>query len=122
MGSISALFFLDVKGRVIIYRDYRGDISPKYAERFMTKINELEENSKLSPIISDEGVTYIYLQVSNLYIVAVTRTNVNAAAIVVFLNRLVEVFKHYFQAGPHALLPGRHPAVSAAQAHSSHSS
>ena len=35
-------------------------------------------------------------QVSNLYILAVTRTNVNAAATLVFLHRLVEVFKHYF--------------------------
>jgi AP-1 complex subunit mu len=98
--AISAIFFLDIKGRVIIYRDYRGDVSPRYAERFMTKVNELEENSKLTPIIADEGVSYIYLQVSNLYILAVTRTNVNATSIVVFLHRLVEVFKHYFQAGP----------------------
>lgn len=64
--TVSAIFFLDVKGRVIVYRDYRGDISPKYAEKFMTKINEMEENSKLSPIICDEGVTYIYLQAGPL--------------------------------------------------------
>ncbi|KAL6756488.1 Mu1-adaptin [Haematococcus lacustris] len=95
--AISAIFFLDVKGRVIVHRDYRGDISPKYAERFMTKLTELEENSKLTPIIADEGVSYIYLQSANLYILAVTRSNVNAAAIVVFLHRLVEVLKHYFQ-------------------------
>ncbi len=95
--AISAIFFLDVKGRVIVYRDFRGDVSPKSAERFITRLNELEENSKQSPIIQDEGVTYIYLQVSNLYILAVTRTNVNAAAVVVFLHSLVDVFKHYFQ-------------------------
>ncbi len=29
----------------------------------MAKVNELEENSKLTPIICDEGVTYTYLQV-----------------------------------------------------------
>ena len=61
--TVSAIFFLDVKGRVIVHRDYRGDISPKYAEKFMAKINELEENSKLTPVIHDEGVNYIYLQV-----------------------------------------------------------
>lgn len=94
---ISALFFLDIKGRIIIYRDYRGDISPKYAEKFMTKINEMEEAGKLSPVILDEGVTYLYLQVANLYLVAVTRANVNAASVMVFLHRLVDVFKHYFQ-------------------------
>eukprot|EP00199_Chlamydomonas_sp_CCMP681_P000912 CAMPEP_0119102588 /NCGR_PEP_ID=MMETSP1180-20130426/1288_1 /TAXON_ID=3052 ORGANISM="Chlamydomonas cf sp, Strain CCMP681" /NCGR_SAMPLE_ID=MMETSP1180 /ASSEMBLY_ACC=CAM_ASM_000741 /LENGTH=439 /DNA_ID=CAMNT_0007086905 /DNA_START=336 /DNA_END=1655 /DNA_ORIENTATION=+ len=97
MGSLSAIFFLDVKGRIIVHRDYRGDISPKHAERFMSKLSELEETSMVTPVICDEGVSYVYLQISNLYILAVTRTNVNAMAVVVFLHRLVEVFKHYFQ-------------------------
>uniref|UniRef100_A0A7R9V8N0 MHD domain-containing protein n=1 Tax=Chlamydomonas euryale TaxID=1486919 RepID=A0A7R9V8N0_9CHLO len=94
---ISALFILDVKGRVIINRDYRGDVSPKCVERFMNKLNELEGDSQLAPIIYDEaGVSYIYLTVSNLILLAVTRTNTNVASVVVFLNRLVDVFKHYF--------------------------
>jgi AP-1 complex subunit mu len=38
---ISALFILDTKGRVIINRDYRGDVSPKCVERFMAKLNEV---------------------------------------------------------------------------------
>ncbi|KAF5833389.1 Mu1-adaptin [Dunaliella salina] len=96
-GAVSALFFLDVKGRVILHRDYRGDVSPKVAERFMNKLNELEEVSGIAPIICDEGITYIYTQVSNLYLLAVTRSNVNAATVVVFLHRLIGVFKHYFQ-------------------------
>jgi AP-1 complex subunit mu len=95
--AISALFFLDVKGRVIIHRDYRGDISTKYAEKFMSKINEYEESGKLTPVLHDDGINYVYLQHANLYVLAVTRTNVNAAAVVLFLHRLVGVFKHYFQ-------------------------
>jgi AP-1 complex subunit mu len=95
--SVSAVFVLDVKGRILIYRDYRGDISIKYAEKFMSKVNELEDSGKLSPVICDDGVTYIYLQHSNVYLLAVTRDNVNATAVVLFLHRLVEVFKHYFQ-------------------------
>ena len=94
--SVSALFVLDVKGRILIYRDYRGDISIKYAEKFMTKINELEDSGKLSPVMHDDGVTYIYLQHTNVYLLAVTRENVNATAVVLFLHRLVDVFKHYF--------------------------
>ena len=37
------------------------------------------------------------MQVSNLYVLAVTRTNSNVSSVVQFLHRLVEVFKHYFQ-------------------------
>jgi len=95
--SVSALFFLDVKGRILIYRDYRGDISSKYAEKFISKVNELKDSGKLSPVLHDEGVTYVYLQHSNVYLLAVTRENVNAASVLVFLHRLVDVFKHYFE-------------------------
>lgn len=94
--TVSALFFLDVKGKIIIFRDYRGDVSPKCVDKFMSKVNELEESAKLSPIIVHDGITYIYVQVSNLYLLAVTRTNANATTALVFLHRLAGVLKHYF--------------------------
>ena len=64
----------------------------------MVKVNELEESGRASPIIHDEeeGITYLYIQYSNLYLLAMARTNVNAAATLVFLHKLVEIFKHYF--------------------------
>jgi hypothetical protein len=63
----------------------------------MSKLNELEEIGKASPVIQDESNSYIYAQHSNLYLLAITRKNVNAAAILVFLHKLIEIFKHYFQ-------------------------
>ena len=39
-GAASALFLLDIKGRVLIWRDYRGDVSALDAERFFTKLIE----------------------------------------------------------------------------------
>lgn len=41
-GAASALFLLDIKGRVLIWRDYRGDVSARDAERFFTKLIEKE--------------------------------------------------------------------------------
>lgn len=41
-GAASALFLLDIKGRVLIWRDYRGDVSAVQAERFFTKLIEKE--------------------------------------------------------------------------------
>jgi AP-1 complex subunit mu len=95
---ISAIFILDLKGHIIISRDYRGDVSPKCVERFTTKINEQDGDSKLTPIIYDEaGVSYVYLTTSNLYVLAVSRSNSNVSSVVQFLHKLVDVFKHYFQ-------------------------
>lgn len=61
---ISAVYLLDQKGKVIISRDYRGDVNSKCAERFMAKLSELEGDSRLTPIIYDElGVSYVYITV-----------------------------------------------------------
>merc|ERR1711966_320344 len=41
--------------------------------------------------------TYVYIKYNNLYIMAVTQRNSNAAMILLFLYRLVEVLKEYFR-------------------------
>lgn len=63
----------------------------------MTKLSELEELGKISPVIQDDQVSYIYVQYSNLYLLALARNNVNAIAILAFLHKLIEIFKHYFR-------------------------
>jgi hypothetical protein len=63
---ISALYILDLKGKIIISRDYRGDIPINYVERFVTKILE-EEEASLKPIFEEDGVSYIYIKHNNLY-------------------------------------------------------
>lgn len=95
--AASALFVLDLKGRILLSRDYRGDVNPKQAERFITKLNELEESGRVTPVILDEGVSYIYVQYSNLYLLAVAKNNINAGSILLFLHKLKEIFTHYFQ-------------------------
>ncbi|XBJ19823.1 hypothetical protein VPH35_010751 [Triticum aestivum] len=41
-GAVSALFLLDIKGRVLVWRDYRGDVTALQAERFFTKLLDKE--------------------------------------------------------------------------------
>jgi hypothetical protein len=41
-GAASALFLLDVKGRVLISRDYRGDVTAPQAEWAFAKLMEGE--------------------------------------------------------------------------------
>lgn len=62
----------------------------------MAKLNELEETGGAAPILLDGNLSYVYVQYSNLYVLAVTKANVNAAATLVFLHKLIEIFKHYF--------------------------
>lgn len=69
----SSIYILDLKGKVIISRDYRGDIPPTAVEKFMTLLLEQEEeanddgSSYAPPILTDEGVNYLYIKHNNLY-------------------------------------------------------
>jgi len=45
-GAVSALFLLDIKGRVLVWRDYRGDVSALQAERFFTKLLDKEVSDR----------------------------------------------------------------------------
>ncbi|XP_024529599.1 AP-1 complex subunit mu-2 [Selaginella moellendorffii] len=97
-GAASALFLLDMKGRVLVWRDYRGDVSAAQAERFFAKIQEGEsDSSSQDPVVFDDGVTYLFVQHNNVYVMTASRQNCNAASLLLFLHRVIDVFKHYFE-------------------------
>lgn len=64
--STSAVFILDSKGKVIISRNYRGDIPMSVANKFALHIQD-EDESTLLPIYNEEGITYINVKHNNLY-------------------------------------------------------
>jgi AP-1 complex subunit mu len=94
--TASAVFILDVKGKVIISRNYRGDVPMNCVERFSGHVLEADEGDE-RPVWLEHGTTYVYVKYNNLYIMAVTQRNSNAAMILLFLYKLVEVFKDYFK-------------------------
>eukprot|EP01018_Ginkgo_biloba_P031214 Gb_26610 [translate_table: standard] len=97
-GAASACFLLDMKGRVLIWRDYRGDVSAAQAERFFMKLIEREgDPASQYPVVHDNGITYLFIQHNNVYLMTASRQNCNAASLLLFLHRIVNVFKHYFE-------------------------
>lgn len=64
--TISALYFLDNKGKVIISRDYRSNTSLKCVDRFIARVLEEDEND-LKPVFEEDGVNYVYVKHNNLY-------------------------------------------------------
>ncbi|CBZ51127.1 hypothetical protein NCLIV_042020 [Neospora caninum Liverpool] len=99
MAGASAVFILDLKGKVIISRDYRGDVSlASAAERFQQNVVELDDPLLIKPIFFEDGVTYAWIQYSNVYLLAVTKRNSNAVMLLSFLYKLSEVLQEYFKA------------------------
>ncbi|VDL92477.1 unnamed protein product [Schistocephalus solidus] len=95
--AASAIFVLDVKGKVLIYRDYRGDVDMGIIEKFLPVIIEREEEGNTSPVIQCGGASFIYVKYNYLYLVALAKNNANAALIFSFLYRLVNIFLEYFK-------------------------
>jgi AP-1 complex subunit mu len=53
----SAIFFLDLKGKTLLARNYRGDLPMSAVEKFMPLLLDAEEESTAPPpCISHEGV------------------------------------------------------------------
>jgi AP-1 complex subunit mu len=139
--SVSAVYFLDSKGRIVLFRDYRGDIPLSCIESFARAISNQSNPSSSSssvpssashsnsstsaavvdddddypdssisqqtmydisdasrPVFTVHGVTYCYVLHSNLYVLAVTKTNSNAMTVLTYLHRLIVVLETYFKA------------------------
>nr|XP_043637835.1 AP-1 complex subunit mu-2-like [Erigeron canadensis] len=96
--AVSAVFILDIKGRCLISRHYRGDISSVEAEKFFIKLLENEEDIEAhGPVVIDNGVSHIFIRHNNVYLMAASRQNCNVTSLIVFLHRLASVFEYYFE-------------------------
>jgi AP-1 complex subunit mu len=56
----SALYFLDYRGKVIINRDYRGDLPPNAIDKFQRRLLELEDSLDV-PVFRKNGITYMWI-------------------------------------------------------------
>ncbi|VDM20690.1 unnamed protein product [Wuchereria bancrofti] len=65
--SSSAIYILDLKGKAIISRNYRGDIDMAVIDKFMPLLLEREEEGRQSPALEHPEATFIYVRHSNLY-------------------------------------------------------
>jgi len=63
--------------------------------RFALYLQEKEE-SEQRPVFTEDGYTFAYLKYNNLFLLSVTKRNSNVALMLVYLSRLVDVFKEYF--------------------------
>merc|ERR1719329_614895 len=64
-------------------------------ERFQQHIDA--EDCNVKPVFVDDGISFVWIQYNNLYLMAVTQRNSNALLIVAFLYRLAEVLRDYFK-------------------------
>ncbi|XP_078285352.1 AP-1 complex subunit mu-2 isoform X3 [Rhinoraja longicauda] len=95
--SASAVFILDLKGKLLICRNYKGDVNMSEIEHFIPILTQREDEGDVSPLLTHGKVHFLWIKHSNLYLVAMTKKNANASLVYVFLYKLIQVFTEYFK-------------------------
>jgi AP-2 complex subunit mu-1 len=91
---ISGILIFNQKGENLIFRAFRPDCRPRLADIF--RIQVISNPQVRSPILTLGSTTFSHMRHENIYLVAVTKSNANAALVFEFLERLRALGKSYF--------------------------
>jgi len=91
---ISAFFIFNQKGELLISRLYRPDVKRPIADVF--RIQVISSSDVRSPIVTLGYTSFFHVKVNNIYVVAVTKNNANAALVFEFCYRVISICKSYF--------------------------
>lgn len=91
---ISGIILFNQKGEPLVFRSFRPDCRPRFADVF--RIQVISNASVRSPILTLGSTTFCHIKHENIYLVAVTKSNANAALVFEFLEKLRQLGKGYF--------------------------
>ncbi|KAL2220056.1 AP-2 complex subunit MU-1 [Thermoascus aurantiacus ATCC 26904] len=91
---LSGILIFNQKGENLIFRSFRSDCRPRLADIF--RIQVISNAQVRSPILTLGSTTFSHVKHENIYLVAVTKSNANAALVFEFLYRLIMLGKGYF--------------------------
>ena len=64
---VSSIFILDLKGKVVMCRHYKGDVTNSVIEKFINNVIDAEEDTFVTPIFFDNGLSFIHVRYEDLY-------------------------------------------------------
>ena len=91
---LSGVLIFNQKGENLILRAYRADCRPRLADVF--RIQVISNPQVRSPVLTLGSTTFSHVKHENIYLVAITKSNANAALVFEFLYRLIGLGKSYF--------------------------
>jgi len=91
---LSGVLIFNQKGENLIFRAFRNDCRPRLADVF--RIQVISNPLVRSPILTLGSTTFSHIKHENIFLVAVTKGNANAALVFEFLYRFSSLGKSYF--------------------------
>eukprot|EP00768_Dysnectes_brevis_P001386 gnl/Dysnectes_brevis/1346_a1511_2814.p1 GENE.gnl/Dysnectes_brevis/1346_a1511_2814~~gnl/Dysnectes_brevis/1346_a1511_2814.p1 ORF type:complete len:442 (+),score=126.54 gnl/Dysnectes_brevis/1346_a1511_2814:20-1345(+) len=95
----SIFWILNLRGKHVISRDYRGDVPSSALAPFVSRVVEGEDEPEcgyIAPIFSIDGVVYAFVKTNSLYFVSASRSDMNCFVMIEFLERVAGIIKSYF--------------------------
>jgi AP-2 complex subunit mu-1 len=92
---IGGVFIYNHKGEVLISRIFRDDINRPIIDAFRVSVIHARYPVR-SPINNIARTSYFHVRTTNMWVVAATRSNVNAALVFELLHKVIEVLESYF--------------------------
>eukprot|EP01006_Ploeotia_vitrea_P061167 TRINITY_DN77400_c0_g1_i1.p1 TRINITY_DN77400_c0_g1~~TRINITY_DN77400_c0_g1_i1.p1 ORF type:complete len:433 (+),score=46.20 TRINITY_DN77400_c0_g1_i1:96-1394(+) len=93
---IAAIIFLNSRGDIILSRPFRDNVNIRsLGEAFRTQIIATKQADR-APVKTLGSVSFLHMRHENLYVVATTKQNVNAALVFTFLSKMLQIFRAYF--------------------------
>mmetsp|Transcript_14673 Transcript_14673/g.19152 ORF Transcript_14673/g.19152 Transcript_14673/m.19152 type:complete len:429 (+) Transcript_14673:239-1525(+) len=93
---ISMIMILNQKGDILLSRQYRDDVSRAAADSFRLQVIAAKETgSQVGPVKRIENCSFLYTRHTNMYFVALTRSNVNPALVFEYLFQKIKILKAY---------------------------
>ncbi len=84
-----------MRGDVLIYRDYRGEVKRTECNAFSIHLLS-NKGLKGTPVVYHNGVSYYYINQKDLYIIVSSKSNPNVAMIFEFLFKFLNITQAYF--------------------------
>jgi AP-2 complex subunit mu-1 len=94
VNMLSGVLIFNQKGENLIFRAFRNDCRPRLADVF--RIQVISNAQVRSPILTLGSTTFSHVKHENIYLVAITKSNANAALVFEFLYRLIQLGRGYF--------------------------
>lgn len=93
--TISCLTIIDKKGKPILFRSYKNDVTNACLDVLNQKLLEFDPDAGPSLIVAEE-MAFFFLRHGNIMIVALTQENANALMIFSFLNSFLALLSECF--------------------------
>ncbi|ODV86458.1 hypothetical protein CANARDRAFT_178935, partial [[Candida] arabinofermentans NRRL YB-2248] len=91
----SAIYILDKDLSILIHRQYKHDLDNRLIIDHFKKALQLRSSFAKEPVLSYNGVSFMYIQYDDIYLMSPTFDNLNVMCSITFLTKFGDLLKDY---------------------------